>query len=136
MTNLLLFAQQRPPEVPAFEFPIWMIVVNIAIAVVMIVSMWKVFEKAGEPGWASIVPIYNLFVMLRIAGLPAWWFILCFIPCVFFVPLIMLPIKMAEKFGKDIAFGIILLLLPYVGYPILAFGDAKYRGTTTPTKPY
>ncbi len=105
-----------------------MMLIWLAIAVLIIVAFWKVFTKAGEPGWAAIVPIYNLIVLLKIAGKPLWWIVLCIIPLVNLIPGIMVPIAIAEKFGKGIGFAIGLILLPFIFYPILGFGDARYRG--------
>lgn len=101
----------------------------LAIAVLMIASMWKVFTKAGEPGWAAIVPIYNIIVLLKIAGRPIWWIILLLIPVVNIVVLILVSIDVAKRFGKGTGFGIGLALLGIIFYPILAFGDARYSGT-------
>lgn len=101
----------------------------LAIAVLMIASMWKVFTKAGEPGWAAIVPIYNIIVLLKIAGRPIWWIILLLIPVVNIVVLILVSIDIAKRFGKGTGFGIGLALLGIIFYPILAFGDARYSGT-------
>lgn len=99
-----------------------------AFAVLMIASMWKVFTKAGKPGWASLIPIYNIVVMLEIAAKPIWWIVLLFIPFVNFIAGIMVTIALAEKFSKGAGFGVGLVLLPFVFFPLLAFGDARYRG--------
>ncbi len=100
----------------------------LAVMVLIIVGMWKVFVKAGKPGWACLIPIYNVIVMLEIAGKPLWWIILLFIPFVNFVVLILVAIAIAEKFGQGVGFGIGLAFLPMIFYPILGFGDAQYRG--------
>ncbi len=94
----------------------------------IIASMWKVFVKAGKPGWASLIPIYNVIVLLEIAGKPIWWIIMFFIPFVNFIAAFLVMIPLAEKFGKGAGFGIGLALLPFVFFPMLAFGDAEYRG--------
>src|SRR5207302_1407291 len=70
-------------------------IVSVAFAVLMVASMWKVFTKAGEPGWASIVPIYNIIVLLKIAGKPIWWFFILWL----FIPLIFVAISLARNFG-------------------------------------
>jgi hypothetical protein len=108
------------------------LVIGLAFVVLMIASIWKMFVKAGEPGWACIVPIYNLIVSCKIAGKPVWWFILLFIPFVGIIFAIMLAIATAEKFGKGAGFGIGLAFLPFIFYPILGFGDAVYIGPKTP----
>jgi hypothetical protein len=99
----------------------------LAVALLMLVAAWKIFAKAGEPGWAAIVPIYNLVVMLKIVGKPLWWLILFLIPFVNFVAAILVTVALAEKFGKGIGFAVGLIVLPFVFYPILGFGDARYR---------
>ncbi len=107
---------------------IWMIC-YLAIFILVIAGMWKTFQKAGQPGWASIIPIYNLYVMLEMVGRPVWWLILFFIPFVNFVAFILVSIDMAKSFGKDVIYGILLLwLLAPIGYLILGFGDAEYQG--------
>jgi len=100
--------------------------VMLAVLVVVIAGMWKVFTKANQPGWACIVPIYNIFVILKIAGKPGWWLILFFIPVVNLIIGIIATIALAQKFGKGGGFAAGLILLPFVFYPILGFGDAKY----------
>jgi Family of unknown function (DUF5684) len=106
-------------------------IVLLAIMVVVIASMWKVFTKAGEPGWAAIVPIYNAVVLLKIAGKPVWWLLLLLIPFVNFVVIFMVYISLAKNFGKGAGFGIGLVLLGIIFFPILAFGDARYLGPTS-----
>ncbi len=101
-------------------------VIYLAIIVLMIVSMWKVFTKAGQPGWAAIVPIYNIVVILKIVGKPLWWLILFLIPIVNFVVAIMIALALAKAFGKSTGFAIGLILLGIVFFPILAFSDATY----------
>lgn len=104
----------------------WM--VWLAVMVFYVASFWKVFEKAGEPGWAAIVPIYNVIVMLRIAGRPTWWLVLMLIPLVNIAVAVVVMISLAERFGRSAAFGIGLALLGFVFWPILAFSDAEYEG--------
>ncbi len=99
--------------------------IELAAVIAAIAGLWKSFEKAGKPGWAAIVPIYNLIVIIEIAGKPLWWIVLCLIP---FVGLILILIPFAEKFGKSAGFGVGLALLPFVFFPILGFGDAQYTG--------
>jgi ABC-type sulfate transport system permease subunit len=99
----------------------------LAVAVLMIASMWKIFTKAGEPGWAAIIPIYNAIVLLKIAGKPVWWIILLIIPLVGLVIGIMVAIALAQNFGKGAGFGVGLVLLPFIFGPMLGFGSAEYR---------
>jgi hypothetical protein len=102
--------------------------IELAIFVLIIAGMWKVFTKAGQPGWAAIVPIYNIIVLLQIAGKPVWWILLFLIPVVNLVVAILIGIAIAKNFGKSDAFGVGLGLLGFVFYPILGFGDAQYQG--------
>jgi Family of unknown function (DUF5684) len=97
-----------------------------AIILFMIVSIWKVFVKAGKPGWASIIPIYNIIVMLDIAGKPLWWIILCLIPFVNFVIIILVYVALAKAFGKGVGFALGLIFLGIIFFPILGFGSATY----------
>src|SRR5262249_46064058 len=100
----------------------------LAVLVLVVVSMWKLFEKAGKPGWAGIVPIYNLIVLLEIVGRPLWWIVLMLVPCVSIVVGILLCIDLAKAFGKEAGYGIGLALLPFIFFPMLAFSDARYQG--------
>jgi hypothetical protein len=103
-----------------------MMLVWCAVVLILIISMWKIFTKAGKPGWAAIVPIYNMIVMLEIACKPIWWFILLLIPLVNIIVVIIVLIELAKRFGKGVGFAIGMLILPFIFYPMLAFGDSKY----------
>ncbi|MGB7129861.1 MAG: DUF5684 domain-containing protein, partial [Candidatus Sulfotelmatobacter sp.] len=101
----------------------------LAFGAMVIVGGWKMFEKAGQPGWAIVVPFYNLYTMLKIAGRPGWWLILYFIPVVNFIVMIVVAIDIAKAFGQGGAFGFFLLfLLCGIGYLVLGFGDYEYEG--------
>ena len=101
----------------------------LAFTILMIAAWWKIFTKAGQPGWACIIPIYNLYVWCKIVGRPWWWILLMLIPFVNFIILIILIIDLAKSFGKGgSGFGIGLLLLPIIFFPILGFGSAQYQG--------
>ena len=104
------------------------LIVILVIVVFIIASLWKVFTKAGEPGWAAIIPIYNTIVMLKIVGRPLWWLVLMLIPLVSLVIGIIVCIDLAKSFGKGAGFGIGIILLGFIFVPILAFGDARYVG--------
>lgn len=107
---------------------LWTIIgASLILSIFVIAGVWKVFEKAGQPGWASIIPIYNVIVMLKIAGKPTWWLLLLIIPFVNIIIAIMISIEIARNFGKDTGFGIGLALLGFIFYPILGFGNAQYR---------
>ena len=125
-----LLAQSEFPTPDAYSgnggVPGIVMLIYLAVVVLMLVATWKIFTKAGQPGWASIIPIYNLFVMLQIAGKPGWWILLFLIPGVNLVIAILTYIALAEKFGKGAGFGIGLMFLSPIFFPILAFGDAQY----------
>jgi hypothetical protein len=97
----------------------------LAVILLMIIGMWKVFTKAGKPGWAAIVPIYNMIVALEIAGKPLWWVILLFIPIVNFFVWLVVCLAIAARFDKSAGFGVGLWLLPFIFFPILGFGDSR-----------
>ncbi|RYZ21242.1 MAG: hypothetical protein EOO16_13845 [Chitinophagaceae bacterium] len=100
----------------------------LALVVFFIAAMWRVFQKAEQPGWAAIVPIYNMYVLLKIAGKPGWWLILLFIPLVNYVFLIWTYNMISKSFGKDEGFTAGMVLLGPVFWPILGFGEARYLG--------
>ena len=100
----------------------------LLVAVIVIAGMWKLFEKAGQPGWAAVIPIYNIIVLLQIVGKPLWWIVLFFLPCVNIVAIVLVSIEVAKVFGKDVVYGLGLAFLPFVFYPLLGFGDARYQG--------
>ena len=104
------------------------LVIELALAIVIIAGMWQAFVKAGKPGWAAIIPIYNGIVMIEIAGKPIWWIILLLIPCVNIVIILLILIDFAKAYGQGVGFAIGLWLLPFVFFPMLGFGGAKYRG--------
>ena len=99
----------------------------IALVVLMIGSIWKVFTKAGKPGWACIVPIYNVIVLLEIAGKPWWWILLMIIPLVNIVIAILLAIEVAKKVGHSSGFGLGRAFLPFLFSPVLGYGSARYQ---------
>ena len=100
----------------------------LAIVILSIVGLWKLFEKAGKPGWAAIVPIYNCIVMLEIVGKPIWWIVLFFIPFVNIVIIVMVLIALAKSFGKSAGYGIACIFVGFILLPMLGFSDAKYLG--------
>jgi hypothetical protein len=104
------------------------LIAELLIALLVIAAMWKVFTKAGRPGWASIIPIYNMYVWCKIVGRPGWWVILMLIPFVNIVIGIIVCIDLAKSFGKGAGFGIGIALLGIIFLPILGFGSAQYQG--------
>lgn len=111
-------------------FMLFMMIFFLAYTIVMIVSMWKIYQKAGKEGWEAIVPIYNIVVLFQIVGLNPWLVVLFFIPVVnFFAPIILYALssyKLATAFNKDIGYALGLFFLPIIFFPMLAFGSAKY----------
>ena len=101
--------------------------VAFALVVTVITGMWKTFVKAGQPGWGVLIPIYNAYLLTQIARKPGWWVLLLLVPLVNIVINAILSIGVAENFGKGARFGIGLLFLPFLFYPILGFSDAAYR---------
>lgn len=128
LTRLGLLAQQGGAEAVNGEMSPVILIIQLAILIVVVVGLWKVFEKAGKPGWGSIIPIYNLVLLLEIVGKPIWWLLLLFIPCVNIIVSLIIFMELAKCFGKGTGFGIGLWLLGFIFFPILGFGDAKYLG--------
>lgn len=105
----------------------WLI--SMAVSVLLVVSLWKLFTKAGKPGWAAIVPVYNIIIMMEIIGRPTWWTVLYFVPFANIVISIINMIDFAKSFGKSAGYGVLMIFFPYIMYPILAFStDTKYVG--------
>jgi hypothetical protein len=106
--------------------PTGAILIWVACAILLIVAQWRVFVKAGQPGWAAIIPIYNYYIMTKIGGKPGWWTILMIlVPIVFAIWVINM---ISKSFGKDEGFTVGLVLLGIIFWPILGFGSAKYQG--------
>jgi hypothetical protein len=108
------------------------VLIVLAIWVVIIIGFWTTFVKGGQPGWGCIIPFYNLYCLVTIAGKPWWWMLLYFIPLVNIVVALLVSLAVAEKFGQGAAFGVGLFFLPFIFYPILGFGDATYQGSASP----
>ena len=100
--------------------------IALAIIIIIIAGLWKVFVKAGQPGWGCIIPILNYYFLCKVAGKPGWWVILSFIPIVNIIIGIIVFIGVAEHFGKGVGFALGLIFLPFIFFPILGFGDATY----------
>ena len=107
------------------------VVIYVALIAFYIVAGWKVFVKAGEPGWGVFVPFYNLYLICKIAGRPEWWLILFFIPFVNIAIGLIIAMDVAKAFSKSAGFGIGLWLLSFIFVPILGFGPAQYTKPNT-----
>ncbi|MFD0964373.1 DUF5684 domain-containing protein [Pseudofulvibacter geojedonensis] len=119
-------------------FQMLIVIMVLSLALIYIIGMWKVFEKAQKPGWVAIIPIYNIIVLLEIAKKPTWWLLLYFLSIIPLIGVlisvtvnIMVGVGVAKNFGKSEGFGVGLGLLGFVFYPILGFGDAKYLDNKT-----
>jgi hypothetical protein len=111
----------------------------LIVGAIYVVANWKIFEKAGQPGWAAIIPIYNIIVMLDVQGRPKWWIIWYLIPFVNYVSGVVMFIiqclDYAKRFGKDGGFVAGLILLNPIFLLILAFGSAQYQGVSAAAAP-
>ncbi len=104
------------------------VLLYLAIVVLMIIAQWRIYEKAGQPGWAVLIPFYNFYVLLKIVGKPGWWLLWLFVPIANFIVPIWVTNLLSKSFGKDVGFTLGLLFLGFIFYPILGFGNAEYRG--------
>jgi len=102
------------------------LLVYLVVAIGLVASMWKTFVKAGEAGWACLVPIYSLVVLLRMAGKPWWWLFLILIPLVNFIIAIMVTHELSKRFGGGVGMTLMLIFLPFIAWPMLGFGSAVY----------
>jgi len=101
---------------------------SFALTVLSIVGLWKVFEKAGKPGWAAIIPFYNLIIILEIIGKPPIWILWILIPCTFPIFYVWSLNLLAKSFGKSVGFTVGLIFLPFIFFPLLGLTDARYLG--------
>lgn len=100
--------------------------VGLVLAVVQAAGLWMVFSKAGEPGWAAIIPIYNIYVLVTISDNEWWWLLVFLIPLIQLVAFVKIQLDLASEFGQGVGFAAGLILLPIVFYPLLGFGDYQY----------
>lgn len=98
------------------------------LSVLIIAASWKMYAKAGKPGWGSLIPIYNVILLLEIVNRPMWWIALMFVPFANFIVAIILTVDLAKSFGKGVGFALGLIFLPFVFFPMLGFGSAEYQG--------
>ena len=131
LMNLLNLAQapagMEEAAAAAAAVGIVMVIIVIVLVLTMVISMWVLFQKAGKPGWAAIIPIYNLVVMLEIIGRPIWWIVMMFIPLVSIVFSILIYIDLCKSFGKSPALVVGLIFLPFIFFPYMAF-TSEYQG--------
>lgn len=108
-------------------------IIGLVIGIAFLVAFWKVFEKAGYAGWKAIIPFYNAYIILKIAGKPGWWLLLYFVPIVNIIFAFITYIALAQSFGRSALFGFFLLGLIPVGWFVLAFGSDTYKKPVTAT---
>lgn len=101
----------------------------VLVLVFYTVVLWRIFTKAGEPGWYSIIPFFNTYTLIKIAGRPGWWLLLFFVPCVSYVVAFIVLFDLAKAFGRSSGFGVGTALLSPIFLPILAFGSSEHYRT-------
>ena len=105
-------------------------VIGVLLGVLTLVGMWITFQKAGRRGWAAIIPIYNLYTLIKITGRSGWWLLLFIIPLVNIAVYLVIMLDIATAFGRGVLFGVFgLWLFPFVGFPVLAWGRSRFEGT-------
>jgi hypothetical protein len=117
-----------PDEAAEILFGAFAIVAVAVLILVVLVTAgtWRVFEKAGQPGWAALVPVYSWIVLLRVVRKPEWWVLLMLVPFMNIGVFVVISIDLARAFGMEEIFAVGLILLPWAFYPILGFGDSAY----------
>lgn len=111
-----------------YETDLFQSLISLAVTVLILWSVWKIFVKAGKPGWAAIIPFYDSYILFEIIYGSGWKFLLLLIPFYNIYLYFKTFILLAHKFGKSTGFGIGIVFLPFVFLPILGFGDAEYHG--------
>jgi hypothetical protein len=122
LATLLAQESQRPPQGAS---PLATLI-YLVIMVVVLIGIWKMLVKAGQPGWGILIPIFNVYLMVKVAGRPWWWLILMFIPLVNVVVGIIVTLDIARNFGKGIGYALGMIFLGIIFYPLLGYGDARY----------
>jgi hypothetical protein len=121
--NLFIFAQQYQSRPNPIAVLLYLVIVFAIIA-----SWWRIFTKGGQPGWGSLIPIYNLYLILKIVGRPWWFLLLLLIPVVNVIVAILITNDLSKSFGRGLPFTLGLIFLPFIFYPILAWSEATYQG--------
>lgn len=111
-------------------------VIYLGLIIFFGVTYWKIYEKAGKPGWASLIPIYSALVLMEIIDKPKIWVLYMCIPFVGLYWMVLSAIEFAKVFGKDTGFAIGMIVFPYIFLPMIAFGDAQYQGAGGGEKTY
>jgi len=109
-----------------FLYSVIAVITYIGVIFLTLMGLWRVYQKAGQPGWACIIPFYNIYILLKITGKPGWWLLLYLIPFVNIVISIIVLISLARSFEKDGGFAVGLIFLPFIFYPILGLGNSSF----------
>jgi len=104
------------------------VILYLALIVLMLASLWKIFAKMTQPGWYGIIPIFNYCVIAKQSGKDWWWGLLPLVPCIGIIFLIILWNELAKMFGKGVGYTVGIVILPFIFLPMLAFGSAEYQG--------
>jgi hypothetical protein len=115
-------------DAAAIAIPLVASCCGLIFAILTIAAQWKIFTKAGKPGWAALIPIYNFVVLLELVGRPLWFIVLFFIPFLNIIALILVMMDLAASFGKDMIYAVLLILFTPIMFLVLGFGDAQYVG--------
>ncbi len=126
MFSFTPFFQQTNEDLLGTIFIVVFSIVILPITIMMVIALWKIFEKADKPGWAVLVPIYDLAVLFQIVGRPWWYIFLMLIPGAQIVLWGIVAINLARVFDKNWAFGLGIFLIPFIFVPILGLGKAVY----------
>ena len=125
LTSLLATTAEGATNVnSSLGAPFW--IIYAAVVILLLVGMAKMFSKAGQPAWGAIIPIYNTLLLLRIAGRPAWWFVLFLIPVINLIVTIVVGIDVAKRFGHGPVYGAIVCGILSIGYVIIGFDSSQY----------
>lgn len=101
--------------------------ISLLVTIFYVACLWKVFTKAGQPGWAAIIPIYNLVILFRVAQMNPWWILAFLVPILNLVIYVMNQHRISRAFGHGAGFTCGLIFLGFIFYPILAFNNDTYR---------
>ncbi len=127
LSNFMSDIKEKREEILRKETPAYFGIIGLMFGVLILWSTWIVFNKAGYSGWTCIIPIYNLYVLLKIGGRSGWLLLLLLVPIVNFFVTIAMHIGVARNFGKGAGFGLGLMFLPFIFFPVLAFGKSRYQ---------
>jgi hypothetical protein len=116
------------PIAMASGVPLTLVLLILAASLLIIVANWIIFERAGQAGWKCLIPIYNMYILMVVAGKPWWWFLLLFVPLVGAAIYLLAMLSLAKRFGRSELFGVGVFLLPMIFLPVLAFSDSQYQG--------